>query len=700
MTLGARVRFGSYVGLVIIAGAAVVVRAAGDLRIDALTEHPIELALLSLAVLAGELLPLPLSRNGDAQEITTSTTFAFAMLLSLGAPVAILALGAASVVADVRRGKSPTKVLFNVGQYALCLHLASLALGGLPLLADHHASGPDVVRMAISALVFFVANNVFTGAVLSFASSGKLVRFLASEFSFHTVTAGVLLGLGPVVVLVAGTTPLLLPFLVLPVVGVYQSARVSADKEHQALHDELTGLPNRARFRRTAARLIGESQDRPLAIMLIDLDRFKEVNDTLGHHTGDQLLAQVGPRLVDEVDGIEVIARLGGDEFAIAAYVGSPEAAELLASRITDALVAPFCIDGLRLDIEASIGIVLHPHHGTEVDVLLQRADVAMYLAKQHHTAFEVYTSERDQNSRRRLRLLGDLREAITERQLHLVYQPQVDARTEEIVGVEALVRWDHPELGPITPNEFVPLAEHTGMIEPMTQFVLDEAIAQARMWMLEGHDLRVSVNLSARSLHDLTLPIQISDLMASYEVPATHLVIELTESTLMSDPKRADRVLSAISRTGVRIAIDDFGTGYSSLAYLRLLPVSEIKIDRSFVAGIKDCENDAIIVRSTVELAKNLGLETLAEGVEDAATLALLREFGCDLAQGYYVSRPLLGSRVVPWVEERAARAAWAERTESEHNPAAGRMSPWTPPPTSSNGSSPRSTASASPTS
>ena len=700
MTRGARLRFGGYVALVVITGLAVVLNAVADLQVDLLAAHPVAFGLLSLAVLVGELVPLPVSRHGDDEEITTSTTFAFAMLLSLGAAPAILMLAGSSVVADLRRRKPLSRILFNLSQFAICLHLAGLAIGDRLTLADQSASGDDVARIAASALIFFLTNNILIGVVIGFAS-GNVLPYLVREFKFHTATAGVLLGLGPVVVLIADTTPLLLPFLLLPVVGVYQSARVSAEKEHQALHDELTGLPNRARFQRSVLKLLAEPQDEKLAIMLIDLDRFKEVNDTLGHHTGDRLLAQVGPRLAERVEGLAVIARLGGDEFAVATMVAGPEEAEIVAQRITDALVEPFRVDGLRLDIEASIGIAMHPQHGNEVDVLLQRADVAMYLAKEHHTPYEVYTSERDQNSRRRLRLLGELRDAITDRRLHLVYQPQANARTGEVVGVEALVRWDHPELGPVTPNEFVPLAEHTGMIEPMTQFILDEAIAQNRLWLMEGRSLRVSVNLSARSLHDLSLPAQIADLLAHYEVPAENLVIELTESTLMSDPKRAYRVLSAISSTGVRIAIDDFGTGYSSLAYLRLLPVSEIKIDRSFVAGITESENDSIIVRSTIEMAKNLGLETLAEGVEDAAVLELLRDLGCDLAQGYYVSRPLVGSRVVPWLEERAVQAVWADRAEVEHDvPAVGRMTEWTPALTSNAMSLPHSTPSVSPTS
>jgi diguanylate cyclase len=307
--------------------------------------------------------------------------------------------------------------------------------------------------------------------------------------------------------------------------------------------------------------------------------------------------------------------------------------------------------------MEASIGIALFPDHGSDVQSLLQRADVAMYVAKEHPAGCEVYTRERDEYSPDRLTLLTELRRGIDRGQLLLHFQPKADLRTGDIQGVEALVRWQHPERGMIPPDEFIPPAQKTGVITPLTMFVLDEALRQCRTWALQGMELCVAVNLSTRNLLDVHLPDTVGELLARWEVPARLLELEITESTILADPVRAMEILSRLDEMGIRLAIDDFGTGYSSLAYLKRLPVDELKIDKSFILGMEENENDAVIVRSTIDLGRNLGLRVVAEGVETAKAWNRLVSLGCDIAQGYYLSRPVPADQLTEWLRERAAK-------------------------------------------
>ena len=433
----------------------------------------------------------------------------------------------------------------------------------------------------------------------------------------------------------------------------------AATNEHQALHDALTDLPNRTLFHdRVGQALTAARRDHlPVAVMIMDLDRFKEVNDTLGHASGDELLKQAGVRLRAALRESDTVARLGGDEFGVLLpKVVDSAAAVSVARKLRSALEEPFTIHGLALQIEASIGIALYPEHGDDVHSLLQRADVAMYEAKEHPAGCEVYARERDEYSPDRLTLLTELRRAIDRGELVLHYQPKAELRGGAVKGVEALVRWSHASRGLVPPDEFIPLAQKTGVIVPLTFFVLNEAVRQARTWQLEGLDLCVGVNLSARNLLDVHLPDTVGELLARWEVPPSLLELEITESTILADPIRAMHVLSRLSGMGVRLAIDDFGTGYSSLAYLKRLPVDALKIDKSFVQGMESDENDAVIVRSTIDLGRNLGLQVVAEGVETAEAWRQLLILGCDYAQGYYLSRPVPAAELAAWV--RASRA------------------------------------------
>ena len=435
------------------------------------------------------------------------------------------------------------------------------------------------------------------------------------------------------------------------VAEVDERKRLAEQLRHQAFHDPLTGLPNRALLRDRAAQAIRDADRElvPAALALIDLDRFKEVNDTLGHHFGDQLLVQVGQRLATALREDDTVARLGGDEFAVVlGRIETIDAAVGVAKKLQAAFTEPFALEGLSLEMEASIGVALYPDHASDPEELLRHADIAMYAAKRTHAGFALFDPAQDEHSPRRLALLGELRRAIEGQQLLLYYQAKVETRTGRVVGVEALVRWQHPEHGLVAPDEFIPLAEHTGLISPLTYYVLDMALRQCSLWRQAGHELSVAVNLSVRRLLDLEFPTEVAGLLDRYQLPAHSLVLEITESTIMADPAHALQVLGRLNAMGVQLSIDDFGTGYSSLSYLKKFPVTTLKIDQSFVSDVAtnaadaSSTSDAVIVRSTVDLGRNLGLRVVAEGVEDLITWQQLNALGCDAIQGYYVGRPV----------------------------------------------------------
>ena len=438
--------------------------------------------------------------------------------------------------------------------------------------------------------------------------------------------------------------------------------RRAAENRHQALHDPLTGLPNRTQFRQRVARAApaADEQGRQLAVMLIDLDGFKEVNDTLGHGNGDRLLQQIGTRLREALRAGDTVARLGGDEFAVLLpTVAGEDAAVMVADGLRRALDEPFVLADLAIHPDASIGIAMYPDHGVDADTLIQHADVAMYLAKEGRTGVVVYDKERDRYSPDRLALIGELRRAIDQGELTLHYQPQVEPETGRVGGVEALLRWQHPERGLVPPDEFIPLAERTGLIQPLTLWVLDAALQQCASWRRAGLDLWVAANLSAANLVDGDTPHEIERLLRRWDVPPGLFRLEITETTAMADPVRTHAVLTRLDAMGVQLAIDDFGTGYSSLAYLKRLPVHELKIDRSFVSSMAHDPNDEVIVTSTIELGHNLGLRVVAEGVEDQHTLDELVRRGCDLAQGYHFTRPLPPAELRAWLTEWQASSA-----------------------------------------
>jgi diguanylate cyclase (GGDEF)-like protein len=423
---------------------------------------------------------------------------------------------------------------------------------------------------------------------------------------------------------------------------------------HDATHDYLTGLPNRVLFqdRLEQAINVAASNKKELAVLLLDLDRFKDINNTLGHYNGDKVLKQVATRLGELKQDSETLARMGADEFAILLpEINDERDIRNMATMIHKAMGPPFMVGGLSLDVQVSIGVAEYPEHGSDGDTLIQRADVARYVAKEEQNDFVVYSFKHDQYSPQRLTLMGELRQGIGNGELFLLYQPKINGSDGKILAAEALVRWKHHKHGIIPPDDFISMAERTGMIKDLSRLVLKMALKQIAAWQKEGYEVSVSVNLSAQDLLDPELPDVLAGLLAAHEVPASQLVVEITETAIITDPERALQVMFRLAEMGLRMSIDDFGTGYSSLSYLKKMPVSEIKIDRSFVMDMMNNRNDEVIVKATIGLAHNLGLEVVAEGVENQESADRLRELGCNYLQGFFFSKPVPADEFIAMV-------------------------------------------------
>ncbi|HEU4345585.1 MAG TPA: EAL domain-containing protein [Candidatus Binatia bacterium] len=434
-----------------------------------------------------------------------------------------------------------------------------------------------------------------------------------------------------------------------------------------AQYDPLTDLPNRNLLheRLDEALVKARRENQPVALLLMDLDHFKEINDTMGHQTGDLLLQEVGRRLQGALRRTATVARLGGDEFAVSLPGMDEQGAVLTARELLKILESSFLIGEIAFDARASIGIAIYPQHGDDKEGLMRHADIAMYAAKRSASGYTVYSPDLDCYSPQRLARMAGLHRAIDNKQLSLAYQPKIDLGTATVVGVEALARWRHSEFGLISPEEFIPMAERTGFIKPLTIWALNSALGQARCWQEKGLNISVSVNLSPRLLHDINFPDRVVEVLETHGLAPEQLELEITENTIMADPACSLEILTRLSRLGVALSIDDFGTGYSSLAYLKKLPVVAVKIDKSFVINMSTDSNDALIVRSTIDLAHNLGLKVIAEGVETREVWDRLVALGCDQAQGYYMSRPLPSGEMTQWLLESPWRTPRANAQE-----------------------------------
>ena len=599
--------------------------------------------LFAFFVLLGELVPVRVLRRGDGGETTIATPFALGLILTAGVVDATVLLAASSLLSGAVRRRPSGDVAARAARYAL-----GLALAGLSFEALHGRAVPgagrigELLAITLAGAVFLLVEALLRARRLSLTHGGGMRERLRRDWGFQVVIMASQLAMTPVAAVSAERSVWLVPLLLVPAMAVHRSARLSLEREQEALLDPLTRLPNRALFHRRVQELLESGPERA-AVLFLDLDRLREVNDTLGHHVGDRLLQQVGPRLRALLGPDATVGRIGGDEFAmLLPAVRDSEDAVRIAGVVAAAVAEPFRVKELSLAVEANIGVALYPDHADDVGELLQRADVALYVAKERRSPTELYDAARGARSRRSLSLVGDLRRAIDGRELVLHYQPKADLHTGAIVGVEALVRWNHPEHGLVRPDEFIPLAEHTVLMDPLTMWVLDEALSQCAIWWQAGHELRMAVNLSVRNLHDPQLAAKVAGRLHARGLPASCLDLEITESSIMAEPHRAMETLSQLARLGVRLSVDDFGTGYSSLAYLKRLPVHEVKIDRSFIHDMAGDPSDAAIVRSAIDLARHLGLQVVAEGVETRATWDALALLGCDYAQGDYLSPPL----------------------------------------------------------
>ncbi|MFJ8632852.1 putative bifunctional diguanylate cyclase/phosphodiesterase [Streptomyces sp. NPDC093568] len=473
------------------------------------------------------------------------------------------------------------------------------------------------------------------------------------------LVAVALLGIAPLVCVVAIAKPLLLPLFAIPLVALDSTLWIARARAEEQLRDPLTGLPNRQWLLERIWTALDDAEriGARSALMLIDLDRFRSVNDTLGHLAGDRLLLQIADRLRLALPRGAEAARLGGDEFAVLLPVAdSTTSATRVARGLVTALSSPLDLDGLTLVLEASAGVAVFPDHALDAEGLLRRADVAMYQAKRDRTGVEVYESKRDSNTPDRLGLLGDLRRALDAHEVELHYQPKVRF-DGQVAGLEALVRWVHPERGKVPPDEFIAIAESSGLMPHLTEYVLETALAQVARWRAQGLYVPVAVNVSPRDVHTPGFAGSVAARLARHGVPAGALQLEITEHVLLEDPQRAADTLAGLTGHGVKMSLDDFGTGYSSLVHLRRLPVSELKIDRSFVARLAVDNEDAEIVRCTVDLAHSLGLLVVAEGVEDDETWERLRDLGCDAVQGWLVAAAMPPEETTAWLLARGSR-------------------------------------------
>jgi diguanylate cyclase (GGDEF)-like protein len=651
----------SYVRYTIVTSAAAVVALAGFWTSSnwSLTDSDPAFWLFAAFVVLGELLPIQVPRRHTDDKVTISTAFAFALLLSFGVGPAMVVYAGGWIVAAFWERAALTKGFFNAAQYILSVAAAAVVLG----LAGHPAPVTDVggalLPILLAAAVWFAVNHVLAGVGAALLTGSPVPAYLVHDLAFQAWTAGFLLILAPIVVVSADESLALIPVCFLPMLAIYLGGRQAAFNAHRAFHDALTDLPNRALLhdRLETALDSARADHRPLVVLIVDLDDFKAVNDSLGYHYGDLLLMQVAPRLRSALRDEDTLARLGGDEFAVLidGVPGEAHAAEL-AQRMLRALEAPFDLGTLSLDVRASIGIACFPEHGSEAEELLQHADMALHRAKESELSYEAFAADHDGHSIDRLALASQLRQGIERGELVLHYQRKIPLRRGHPEGVEALVRWQHPELGIIGPDGFIPLAEHTGLITPLTAYVLETALRQSAEWRRSGLSVRVSVNVSTRSLLDREIATTIRGLLAKHELAPESLQLEITESKIVTDLPRARTVLEELRTMGITIAIDDFGTGFSSLTQLQQLPVDEIKIDKSFVMNYESSTGDVAIVRSTIDLGRNLGVHVTAEGVESETVYRELIRLGCDFAQGFHLARPAEARHLTRAMRKRLA--------------------------------------------
>ncbi|HUB71142.1 MAG TPA: EAL domain-containing protein [Acidimicrobiales bacterium] len=628
--------------------------------------RPVSLGIFGLCCLVTELRPLRWLRLDEGGQVTASWTFMMALLL-VGPPLASIGI-AASVVAtgDAVSRKPVLKLLFNSAQIVICLTLgaALLYLSGQGQALVMH-NGPPVLWLPVFVTAcagIFVVNNILTGTVIALHQGLPVAQMLRTVSVTNLSTDGVLLSLSPIFVLVSERSLFLVPLLLVTTWTVYRTAETALVRKHEATHDPLTRLPNRRLFDEhlQSAVLTAQRTGARVGLVLIDLNEFKGINDRLGHEIGDQVLRSIAARMNNARRSTDLLARIGGDEFALViTQLDSLASAAQIAERLRATFLTPCLVEGFPVAVEASLGVAVLPDHAHDSKSLVQRADETMYSAKENHHGVAVSEVRPRERALGRIGLLGDVTGALSAGQFFLEYQPQISLANGATVGVEALVRWRHPVAGVLYPSEFIGLAEQTELIGPITERVLREALAQSASWQRQGKGLRVAVNVSARNLQDVHFPDMVAHLVGEAGISPKTIDLEITENTVGLDSETILRALTRLRAIGISISIDDFGTGYSSMAQLRELPVDRIKIDRSFVTNMASETRDALIVGSIVQLGSALGMQTIAEGVEDPAVAGMLVALGCTTAQGWLYGKPVPAEKLGQlWVPAPLTRA------------------------------------------
>jgi diguanylate cyclase (GGDEF)-like protein len=626
----------AYLGIGLLARGSVPGRGARAIWLDgliaALGVAALESAIVVAAVVSGA--------HGDLGDLATNFAYPIGDLVLVTMLVAVFAV----------QGWRPDRLWWTLGA-GLILFAAADSVYSVQTAHDTYVTGTvlDSVWM-IGTLLMATAAWQSHGRLSARARRTQPV-LVPGAFLMSSLCIVVYATFHPVVPLAVVLATCTLMVAIIRMGFAFRELQSLAESKREARTDELTGLPNRRLFYETLRRRLEAGSGRAdLAVLMIDLDRFKEINDSLGHHVGDEVLRQLGPRLASVVDGSGTVARLGGDEFGLlVAPLESSMQATQVAERVREDLRRSFVLDGITLHVDASIGIAIAPEHGDAADTLLQRADVAMYEAKRNHDPWQLYSPFRDRHTRDRLELMEDVRDAIARRELVLYYQPKVDLSTREMTGVEALVRWQHPVRGLLAPDRFLDLFEQSGLIGPLAMTVLEMAMLQQAEWARDDLDLSMAVNLSAANLSDGQLPAKVAEVLDRLDVDPAKVVLEITEDSLMVDAEQSLEVLEGLHAQGVELSVDDYGTGFSSLAYLRDLPVNELKLDRAFLAAAGEDDRAVAIIRSTVDLAHALDMRIVAEGVETDANLALIAGMGCDTAQGFLLGRPAPASVLFP---------------------------------------------------
>jgi diguanylate cyclase (GGDEF)-like protein len=625
--------------------------------LEYLAQQPVIWMLLAM-IIVGELRPISTSDQLTASGSSASLPFSFALVIMTGLPVAAVIQGLASALVGAVRGAAAHRVGFTIAQYILGFGAADAVLRLLrpeaAALAWIPRSGLDLLAVAAAAASYFLVTQVLNASALAMHQRRPLRKLLLGGLWHRIFTGSVLLSLSPLVVAALAHSLWLVLLFLFPLAALHSSAILSVKREHQANHDELTGLANRTLLTERALSCLEEARHSRecVGLLLLDLDRFKEVNDTLGHPTGDRLLKAVAQRLGQSVRPGDLVARLGGDEFAVLLpRVRDATSAREVAARLRVALAEPIRLDGMDFDLEASVGIALYPDHAGDFELLIQRADVAMYVAKTRRTGVEAYNAQKDHNSTARISLFSEMRRALVDDELEMFYQPTVHLADHRPVGLEALVRWRHPRRGLLTPTDFIPVVEQSYMVRAFTREVLTQTLSQVARWWESGLRLPVAINLCARELLDPTLSEVIAAAMRRHGVPPEAVRLEVSERILVTEYAAVLPTLTSLSDLGLKLSLDDFGTGHFVLSHLQRLPVDEIKIDSTFASRVVDAPGGHAIVVSVVDLMAALGLRVVAEGVENVQVADALRGIGCYAAQGTYFSRPLAAKEVPAWV-------------------------------------------------